>query len=137
MPNISRLFMLIALAALMLSACQAQPNAEIANPASTYCIEQGGTLTILKNGAGNEYGVCQFENKYQCEEWALFRGECPEGGVDIQAYVSTAAAYCAISGGEYAITAYSGDPEREDGTCTFESGNTCNVWEFYNEKCTK
>jgi predicted metal-dependent phosphoesterase TrpH len=29
---------------------------------------------------GGEYGICVFEDNRQCEEWALFRGECPAGG---------------------------------------------------------
>ena len=52
----------------------------IANPASVNCINKGGTLSIQKRGDGGEYGVCIFEDNRQCEEWALFRGECPAGG---------------------------------------------------------
>lgn len=52
-------------------------NTQIANPASTYCIEQNGTLEIRENENG-QYGVCVFET-FECEEWAFFRGECPEG----------------------------------------------------------
>ncbi len=36
-------------------------NAKIANPASQYCIEQGGTIVIQQRGDGGEYGVCIFE----------------------------------------------------------------------------
>jgi putative hemolysin len=52
----------------------------IANPASVNCINKGGTLSIQKRGDGGEYGICTFEDNWQCEEWALFRGECPAGG---------------------------------------------------------
>jgi chorismate mutase-like protein len=62
-------------------------NAEavaIANPASTHCAKVGGQLVIEKDTDGGEYGVCLFESGRACEEWALFRGECPVGGVEPQ-----------------------------------------------------
>jgi putative hemolysin/predicted metal-dependent phosphoesterase TrpH len=55
-------------------------KAGIANPASVNCINKGGTLSIQKSADGGEYGICIFEDNRQCEEWALFRGECPAGG---------------------------------------------------------
>ena len=50
--------------------------AGIANPASTYCVEQGGTSEIRTAQDGNQYGVCRFSNGSECEEWAFFRGKC-------------------------------------------------------------
>jgi len=47
----------------------------IANPASVYCVNVGGTLEIMKDTAGNEYGMCNFSNGTSCEEWALYRSE--------------------------------------------------------------
>jgi|GEM_PF-5508051 len=72
--------------------------AGMANPASVNCEEQGGALEIKKSPAG-EYGVCKFGPARQCEEWALFRGECPKGGVDISAFKRDADIMCAITGG--------------------------------------
>ena len=59
-------------------------NAQIANPASQYCLEQGGELEIRENAEG-QYGVCKFSDGSECEEWAFFRGECRPGdeGEDI------------------------------------------------------
>jgi putative hemolysin len=51
------------------------PSASIANPASTYCINHGGTLQIKTSPAG-QYGMCTFSNGSQCEEWQFFRGQC-------------------------------------------------------------
>jgi hypothetical protein len=51
------------------------PQAGIANPASVNCVNLGGTLEIRKDKDGGEYGVCIL-NGSECEEWALFRGEC-------------------------------------------------------------
>lgn len=51
----------------------------IANPASVYCVEQGGTVKIVKDKAGNETGVCLFTDGSQCEEWSFYRKECQKG----------------------------------------------------------
>ncbi len=50
----------------------------IANPASEYCIQQGGVLEIRKEAAG-EVGYCKFADGSECEEWALMRGDCAAG----------------------------------------------------------
>ncbi|MDX9833250.1 MAG: DUF333 domain-containing protein, partial [Anaerolineae bacterium] len=51
---------------------------EIVNPASEYCLQQGGTLDI-RTEAGGEVGYCQFADGSECEEWAFMRGECQPG----------------------------------------------------------
>lgn len=56
--------------------CPGSQSAQIANPASSYCIEKGGTLKILET-EGGQYGVCTLPDGTDCEEWAYFRGECP------------------------------------------------------------
>ena len=45
------------------------------NPASTYCIEQGGELEIRTNPDGSQYSVCVFPD-FECDTWAFYRGEC-------------------------------------------------------------
>jgi putative hemolysin len=92
---------------------------QITNSASENCIQQGGTLSIQTRGDGGQYGICLFEDNRQCEEWPLLRGDCPVGGVKITGYVTPAAVYCAITGGEYAVTGNS-NTEDEQGTCTFK-----------------
>lgn len=76
-----------------------QAGTGIANPASVNCVQKGGTLEIRESKAG-QYGVCLFEDNRQCEEWALFRGQCPVGGVKITGYENDAEIYCAITGGK-------------------------------------
>ena len=107
---------------------------QIANPASVNCVRQGGTLVIRKRGDGGEYGVCVFEDNRQCEEWAMLRGECPVGGIKITGYLTPAARYCVIKGGKYQVTGDS-NTDREQGTCTFKNGRTCNVWDDFDGKC--
>jgi putative hemolysin len=56
-----------------------QATLGMANPASKYCIDQGGKLDIRKDSQGGEYGVCIFPDGSQCDEWAFFRNECRPG----------------------------------------------------------
>lgn len=110
------------------------PRLGIANPASTHCIGKGGTLSIEKRPDGGEYGVCVFADNRQCEEWALFRGQCPVGGVKVTGYVTSAGRFCAITGGTYAVTANSGAAD-ERGTCSFTNGTSCDAAEYYSGRC--
>jgi putative hemolysin len=110
-------------------------EAQLPNPASQNCLDQGGTLSIETRRDGGQYGVCFFEDNRQCEEWALLRGECPVGGVKVTGYTSPAAVYCAITGGKYAVTGNSGADD-EQGTCTFEDkGLVCDAWAWYDGTC--
>lgn len=51
-----------------------------ANPASVFCVDNGGTLSLNSSDDGVT-GTCTFSSGEQCEEWALFRGECDIEGV--------------------------------------------------------
>jgi putative hemolysin len=71
--------MLISLACLLLiGACQKNDDAGIANPASVYCKEQGGTLELVTADDGSVSGLCTLKNGTKCDEWAYFRNECPK-----------------------------------------------------------
>jgi putative hemolysin len=59
-------------------------NVGLANPASVNCVEKGGTVDMKKDDTGGEYGMCVFPDGKQCEEWAMFRGECPVGGIAVK-----------------------------------------------------
>jgi predicted secreted protein/putative hemolysin len=56
-------------------------SSTIANPASVYCGQAGGTTDIKTDASGGQYGMCTFANGTSCEEWALFRGEGCKAGV--------------------------------------------------------
>ncbi len=47
----------------------------LANPASEFCLENNGTISMGESLAG-QHGICTFGNGAKCEEWAFFRGEC-------------------------------------------------------------
>jgi predicted secreted protein/putative hemolysin len=92
LPGLFILGLLLVLAALTAGCTQptanpqvtTSPPSEIANPASTYCGQVGGTLEIKKDASGGEYGMCTFANGTSCEEWALFRGEGCRAGVGVE-----------------------------------------------------
>ncbi len=52
------------------------PPANIPNPASVYCEQQGNKLEIQTAADGSQSGVCVFPDGSTCDEWAYFRGEC-------------------------------------------------------------
>jgi len=52
----------------------------LANPASVFCVDNGGRLDIRTDSSGGQAGFCVFEDNTECDEWAYFRGECKMGG---------------------------------------------------------
>ena len=46
---------------------------KIANPATEYCISQGGKSEISKDSIGNELGMCHLPDGTAIEEWEFFR----------------------------------------------------------------
>ncbi len=99
----------------------------LANPASTYCLQKGGSVDIRKRGDGGKYGVCVFEDNKQCEEWAMLRGNCKSGGIKVTGYDTDAQRYCAISGGKTIAQA--------DANCIFDDGLVCNNIDLFNGDC--
>jgi putative hemolysin len=53
-------------------------GAQIANPASKFCVDKGYRSEI-RTGKDGQYGVCIFPDGTECDEWAFFRGECAPG----------------------------------------------------------
>lgn len=75
----------IAATALALTACasaidsstpQNTPKVGIANPASVFCIQQGGKLRIVKTAQG-EHAICVLADGREVEEWKYFREHHP------------------------------------------------------------
>ncbi len=71
----------------------------IANPASEYCINQGYDWSIVKDTAGNEYGICKFPDGSECEEWAYYNSKCKPG--DLKVAVPTTESECLSVGGKW------------------------------------
>jgi putative hemolysin/predicted secreted protein len=107
----------------------------IANPASVYCGQIGGTLEIRKDASGGEFGMCMFANGTSCEEWALFRGEGCKAGVAAvtitpsSGMANPASVACGKAGG---ITEIRKDATGgEYGMCTFANGTSCEEWALF------
>ena len=52
------------------------PQANMPNPASVYCTQQGNKHEIRTADDGSQVGICIFADGSTCDEWAYFRGEC-------------------------------------------------------------
>jgi putative hemolysin len=125
---------IVALLAWCLMCPLAFAQAKLANPASQNCVSRGGTLQMERRPDGGQYGVCVFTDNRQCEEWAMFRGECPVGGLRVTGYVTPAARYCVITGGRYAVVTNSG-AANEQGACSLSGGKACAADAYYAGTC--
>jgi putative hemolysin len=50
--------------------------ADLPNPASVFCEQQGNKLDIRPAADGNQSGICISPDGIECDEWAYYRGEC-------------------------------------------------------------
>ena len=57
--------------------CKKSSAVNMANPASVYCVKQGGTVEIVKDKSGGEVGMCHLPDGTVIEEWELFRRDNP------------------------------------------------------------
>ncbi len=112
--------------------------ANMANPASVYCTENGGKLDI-RQGDGGEVGICVFSSGAECEEWAFFRGECTADGAAPTPAATVfanlpnpASVYCTDNGGTLEIRQGDGG---EVGICVFPGGAECDEWAFFRGEC--
>lgn len=53
------------------------PKVGMANPASTYCVDIGGSVSIQNTGGG-DIGICTLPDGSTIEEWELFRRDNPQ-----------------------------------------------------------
>jgi putative hemolysin len=108
--------------------------AQMANPASEYCIEQGGKLDIREDDNGGEVGYCQFDDGSECEEWTYFRGDCSPGEFPISSQLANpAATYCIEQGGVYEIRDH--EDGGQYGVCIFDDGSECDAWSYFRGEC--
>ncbi len=69
---------------LVLAACTSNPvtptsSANMPNPASVFCEQNGGKLDLRQEATGGVAGICVFSDGSECDEWAFYRGECKSG----------------------------------------------------------
>jgi len=73
-------FSLFLIITIFVTGCSNEPRKiGMPNPASVFCLENGGKLEIRTDENGGQVGYCIFEDGSECEEWAFLRGECRPG----------------------------------------------------------
>ncbi len=111
------------------SVCPVTSTSQLANPAAVNCEGKGGTSLVKYRGDGGQYAICYFEDNRACEEWAMFRGDCPVGGIKTTGFNTEAQRYCAWSGGSTFAVA--------NAVCKFKDGSQCLAEAFYVGICQK
>ncbi len=81
-----------------LTACTST-QANMPNPASVYCEQNGNKLEIRTAADGSQSGICVFPDGSTCEEWAFYRGECGPAAQDKPTPAMTVEATKEASGG--------------------------------------
>ncbi len=76
------------------------PQANMPNPASVYCTQNGNKLEIQTAADGSQSGVCVFPDGSTCAEWAYFRGECDPAAQNSPTPAMTFEATTEASGGD-------------------------------------
>lgn len=110
-------------------------NANMPNPASVFCEENGGKVDIRTAEDGSQQGFCVFPDGSECDEWAFFRGECKAGdSLSMNANMpNPASVFCEENGGRVDIrTAEDGS---QQGFCVFADGSECDEWAFFRGEC--
>lgn len=102
--------------------------ANTTNPARERCLSLGGKIEMKKLPYGSQYGVCHMAPNRACEEWSLFRGECPKGGVMTEEFSRIEDKYCAWRGGRVIA-------EGASTTCYFRDERNCNTLDYYKGRC--
>ncbi len=58
------------------NAASGPSQANMPNPASVFCTQNGNKLEIHTAADGSQSGSCVFPDGSSCDEWAYYRGEC-------------------------------------------------------------
>ncbi len=123
----------LAAAIVSLAGCAAQQTTvkketSLPNPASVFCIQQGGQVQNVNTPAG-QAGYCQWPDGQRVEEWTYFREHHKEtaekGGL-----VNPAAAFCVKQGGKSDIVE---SANGWVGYCQFSNGQRVEEWKYFHE----
>ena len=104
------------------------------NPASVYCIEQGGKLETRSDADGNQSGLCIFPDGTKRNQWDFWRANHPEGdepAVEPEGPVglaNPASVYCIERGGTLEMREAAAGTS---GYCVFPDGTEKEEWEYW------
>jgi putative hemolysin len=93
---------------------------EVANPASVFCEEQGGSVEIVADAEGNQMGMCRLPDGTEVDEWEYYRQYHEEGGG--AGLANPAAVFCEEQGG----TVTGPEP-----MCELLDGTVVDAWDYY------
>lgn len=92
----------------------------MANPAATYCTEQGGEYVIRESDAG-QTGFCLTTDGVERDAWQMFREDHAEK-VQQTSLANPAATFCVEKGGSY---------DTGTGNCSMPDGRVVNGWDLF------
>jgi putative hemolysin len=95
----------------------------VANPASVFCEEQGGTVEIVDDAEGNQLGICHLPDGTEVDEWEYYRRFHEEDGD--AGLANPAAVFCEEQGG----TVSGAEP-----MCELPNGTVVDAWEYFREE---
>ena len=139
---------LMLLAVLLMAGCDNKhgtpavtPYANMPNPASVFCEQNGGKLQIRTDASGGQQGFCVFPDGSQCDEWAYYRGECkpgdslvtPQQDTPIANMPNPAAVFCEQKGGK--LETRTDATGGQQGFCIFPDGSECDEWAYFRGEC--
>ncbi|MCL1050336.1 DUF333 domain-containing protein [Shewanella abyssi] len=134
MNNILKICLVIA-SALLLNSCEPQSKEQaipvkenlaadkvgLANPASSDCITQGGTLDIQTEDTG-QVGYCILPDGQRIEEWQLYRSSKQTPITAPVSKPNPATEYCNQLNGTVSLAG---------GICTLPNGDAIDQWQLY------
>ncbi|HSB65697.1 MAG TPA: DUF333 domain-containing protein [Anaerolineales bacterium] len=106
--------------------------ADMPNPASVYCEQQGFTVEIRTASDGSQSGACVFPDGSECDEWAYYRRECIPATQD-GSMPNPASVFCEQQG--YTIEIRTATDGSQSGACVFPDGSECDEWTFFRGEC--
>ncbi|MDO6501132.1 putative hemolysin [Photobacterium sanguinicancri] len=99
----------------------------MANPASEFCVEQGGEV-VIKDEAGGQVGYCKLSDGRLVEEWAFMNEQDKDTADQPIGMANPSAVFCEEQGGTY----INKDGENgQVGFCQLTDGTEVEAWEYF------
>lgn len=108
---------------------EAQKNIGMPNPATVFCLQQGGQSQIVNTPEG-QVGYCQFSDGTRVNQWQYFRDHHAADIQKANSLPNPAAQFCVQQGGKSEIVQTN---KGWVGYCQFSNGTRVNEWEYFRE----